>query len=296
MHDTKILNFARGQVWFRKDSTTYSGSIQGKSRPYVIISSDDGNATNSVVTVLPVTSQEQKSSLSINVPYEYSGHTNVVLCNQPMTVEKTSLDKYMYTLPRNLVNKIEDAFLLAHGISRTPTIELDELKDIIEQIAIQKVAEVQKASRVLNEEAILEIAAGLETVFTRNIKVPKETDDNIIGDPVVIGALAQFESAVQRNAQNRETKTDTQTSSINNETFNEPPTAPSNNPITPKPQERRKRCSYGNRKPHGYWTPERIKEFIHDKETLPLNEIMSKYDFKNSQQIIKAYYAYKDKV
>ena len=194
------------------------------------------------------------------------------------------------------MNKIEDAFLLAHGISRTPTVGLDELKHTIEQIAIQKVAEVQKTSRVLNEESILEIAAGLETIFSRNIKNPKDNGEKFVDTPEMMSALAQFESAIQRNAQARDSKTENQIPNIENETFNDSPITSSDAPIPPKTQERRKRGSYANRKPNGYWNPERIKKFIHDKETRPINEVISEYGFKDSQQVIKAYYAYKNKV
>lgn len=119
MHNSKPCTYCRGQVWMRKNYTNVNknSSIQEGSRPVLIISSDDGNATSPLVTTIPITS-ENKPDILINVRiYNESGERNTVLCNQICLTNKEDLISYQYTVPHKDMIRIDKGIMLSLGLN-----------------------------------------------------------------------------------------------------------------------------------------------------------------------------------
>ncbi len=121
MNDT--WKYLRGQVWMRNchSEDTPVGHVQTKNRPFLIISSDYGNQSSSLVTVVPITSAD-KSDVSINIPFYNMGtkETNYILCNQIETINKFDMNKYLFTLNPKIMIEVNDALRTVQELNYFP--------------------------------------------------------------------------------------------------------------------------------------------------------------------------------
>ena len=53
----KVNKFQRGQIWWYEDCNTFDDSVQGKTRPVIIISNNKANENSNNVTVIPCTTK-----------------------------------------------------------------------------------------------------------------------------------------------------------------------------------------------------------------------------------------------
>lgn len=143
------IKYVRGSVWQYKDPNknskfNRSDSVQGGDRPVIVISSDVGNATSPVVTVVPVSSQVGKD-LSINVKFKTDkGADNIALCNQIFTTSTSNLQGYKYIIDGSDMNKIESGILESLGMSKyihnyDCEYSFDQLKSVIDSLVATEV-------------------------------------------------------------------------------------------------------------------------------------------------------------
>lgn len=255
-------------------------SVQQGNRPAVIFSSDFGNRTNSTVIVLKITSCSEKGSKSVNVHYlDESGKSNVVLCNQITTVDKSDLLEYMYTLSDETMRKVETAHQLA-----TDTVpvkvddKIDKIYKILEDLAVIKSNCLHDTSR--DEKFIAEIANELQKLYANMSKYHDSTVEELRNS---IPAINDSNAKIRMGLHNVGKSTESKSSSENNV-----------NDLSKGNRNSGKQSRV--RKPSGYWTDERIKEFVSDKDKLPLNDWMEKYKYTDRQTIMKAYYTYSSKL
>ena len=94
-----------------------AGSEQVGWRPALVFQNNVGNAYSPNVIVLPLTSKLKKTSQPTHVviPAEGTGlaRDSMVLCENPESVSKERLGKYLTTLPDKYMAKIAEAHLLA---------------------------------------------------------------------------------------------------------------------------------------------------------------------------------------
>ena len=89
-------------IWVARLPKRLDSHVQHGNRPVVVVSNDHYNATGSLVTVIPLTSQRGKFSLQSHV--YLSSHTegqkqlacdSIALCEHVMAVDKRQLTQYV---------------------------------------------------------------------------------------------------------------------------------------------------------------------------------------------------------
>ena len=90
------MKIARGQVYFYnslwgifgKDNVPSDllmrGSLERKGRPYIVISTNEGNKSSTTCNLLPIT-RRSKISIPSQVQFFYNGYYQVILTEQPIT-------------------------------------------------------------------------------------------------------------------------------------------------------------------------------------------------------------------
>lgn len=117
MENIALQKFKRGQVWWwNSPDTQVINGISFGTRPVLIISNDVFNATSSVVTVAPLTTQDKRPFKTHVEFFDYKGVKSTVMLEQIRTISKDDLTDYMGTLPESKIEEINNAILCALGI------------------------------------------------------------------------------------------------------------------------------------------------------------------------------------
>ena len=66
--------------------------------------------------------------------------------------------------------------------------------------------------------------------------------------------------------------------------------------VTDEPTEIKEDAKPKTKRPKGFWTEEKMMEFIHDKEKMPLSELKKKWEIEKSPTVYQMYYTYKKKL
>lgn len=101
----------RGEVWLANLDPTVGGEIQ-KTRPVVVVSNDTNNQYNSVVTVLPITSNvERVFTFEVYIPKAMANlpKDSKAKADQIRTLDKSRLVKRLGTLPQSIVVLVDAA-------------------------------------------------------------------------------------------------------------------------------------------------------------------------------------------
>lgn len=104
-----------GEVYMMRFEGT--GSEQSGWRPALVFQNNIGNTYSPNVILLPLTSKLKKSNqpTHVVVPAEGTGlaKDSMVLCENPVSVSKDKLGRYLTTLPDEYMSRIAEAHLLA---------------------------------------------------------------------------------------------------------------------------------------------------------------------------------------
>lgn len=111
-----ILRICRGQVWWVTTETVNQGSKQNKNRPWLIVSNDVCNDKSPVLTAVPLTTAD-KGNYPFHVIVNNFGTTNLILCEQITSIEKSQCECYMYSVSAEVMSKVNSAILLQLGMS-----------------------------------------------------------------------------------------------------------------------------------------------------------------------------------
>lgn len=108
---SEIITPKRMDIWYAKLPMDRRTSVQGGSRPVLIISNDICNENSPVVTVVPLTTQFKHLGQPTHVILKLSdGTQSMLLAEQIMTVEKRLLDrKIEHYQDCGTIRKIETA-------------------------------------------------------------------------------------------------------------------------------------------------------------------------------------------
>lgn len=86
------------------------GSEQGGIRPAVVIQNNTGNRHSPTTIVALVTSSRTKKSLPTHVPVHNGfSRPSIVLLEQIRTISLDRLERYLFTLNRSDMNRIDEA-------------------------------------------------------------------------------------------------------------------------------------------------------------------------------------------
>lgn len=114
----------RMEVWFARLPFREHSSIQGGSRPVLIVSNDICNRRSPVVTVIPMTTVMKHTDMPTHVPLTIiPGRESMLLTEQITSLQKTRLVSKMGTVEDEAIEKIEKAICIQVGIGE----ENDEL-------------------------------------------------------------------------------------------------------------------------------------------------------------------------
>lgn len=104
----------RGSVWWVELPTDYSTRVEGGPRPCVVISSDEYSRTSTTVVVCPLTTHLDSFILH---PKVFINKIGQVLCNQPMTIDKSQLQDYKGYLTEVEMSAVNAALTKCLGLS-----------------------------------------------------------------------------------------------------------------------------------------------------------------------------------
>lgn len=156
---SKILMFKRGQVWMVSEPESVSNAKVDAhvgticfTRPYVIISSDDVCAKESIVQGYPLTHTITRpdGGIVFSEPAP-STEKSLILVNQLTPIESKNLIAYMYTLSSTLMDKIDKLTAERMGIPTTNA----KIKEMTEKIRnLEKELESRQSTQSIISENI----------------------------------------------------------------------------------------------------------------------------------------------
>ena len=266
--------YRRGQVWYRKvdseDNT--KSSIQKGNRPVIIMSDDRSNETNSFVSVIPLTT-EKKPMIPINVKVTSpTGVKQVALCNQLYPINKLDLENYMYTLSVSTMINVERGMMIAYGLSEyLNNLEMfssfNKLQSVIEDIVQKRVDEILKSRDNITVDTINSYVDNLikgsnPTKESSGSRIPS-CHTVPLSNPEPLPDKFDVGTDIMRNA-------------LKNMTVEK-----KSSPTVSKTAGRKT----------SRWTIDVCKQYIHDRDKLSPEEMIDKYNLKDSSSIAK-YYSY----
>lgn len=107
--------YYRGEIFYIRNDSEYSGNVQGGGRPAVIISNDIGNNAGPVLEIVYLTTQEKKP-LPTHVKINSSKYPSTVLCEQIDTVNKDKVGDYIGQCSMAEMKRIDAALAVSIGI------------------------------------------------------------------------------------------------------------------------------------------------------------------------------------
>lgn len=185
--------FYRGEIFYIRNESEYSGNVQGGGRPAVIISNDIGNNAAPILEVVYLTTQEKKP-LPTHVKINSSKYPSTVLCEQIDTVNKDKVGDYIGQCSMAEMKKIDAALAVSIGIGINiksndlvkkwaeaaneavkpdekepePIAEKVEMPDIETQLEIAKITAERDVYKRLYEDAMALIKRDRENFWMLN--------------------------------------------------------------------------------------------------------------------------------
>ena len=108
----------RGDIYYA-DLSPVIGSEQGGQRPVLILQNDTGNKFSPTVIVAAITSQTDKVRLPTHIKIEAKDNglmrKSVVLLEQVRTIDKSRLEQYVGSLPKDVMEQVDDALRVSFG-------------------------------------------------------------------------------------------------------------------------------------------------------------------------------------
>ena len=105
MFNSECNKFKRGQIWWIQRGEVV-GHVIDKTRPMIIVSSDELNACNTTLIVVPVTSQK-RSKTPVYVEFSFDRINETALCNQITTVSVDQAGEYFGSVSDEIMNQIK---------------------------------------------------------------------------------------------------------------------------------------------------------------------------------------------
>lgn len=290
----------RGMVfWFNPDKVykeqmefespkgkRYKTSIQHGNRPWLVVSNNEGNNSARTCNVIPITTEQNKTEIPVHVRFEFEGIPQLILVEQPRTVDIAALGEYMCTVSDEVMEQVEKAQAIQFAIRPSITyldITLDKVTDYLRNLVSYILQEKQvlierQESLTINgggavpmsniEDAALQLGEMIEDLV--GVSKPEKPVEAPKPQPAHGSQIEKFN---QRLAKSQQIKQQEQ-----------PKTQPTA-VVEENTTQKRKRNS---------WTEESRKAYLVDCEKMTPQEIMVKYNFKSVQSVFQTKYACKN--
>ena len=108
----------RGDI-FEVDLGEYEGHIQGGYRPCVVVQNNVGNKYSPVTIVYPLTTKvnsKKKIPTHVIIKSIETDKPSMILCEQPMTINKSQLKRYRGTLGLKDIEEMNKATIISLGL------------------------------------------------------------------------------------------------------------------------------------------------------------------------------------
>lgn len=102
----------RGEMWYYNFGTEFDGSVEGKVRPCVVISNNNGNKFGTTALVCPITTRGKEALKSWQVYFKYGNRDQIILCEQIRCVNIAKLNSYMGTLTKQQLAELDKALMI----------------------------------------------------------------------------------------------------------------------------------------------------------------------------------------
>lgn len=163
------------------DGTKYHDYIMYGNRPWVVVSCEENNVRNQMVTVVPMSTGKAFTSRYnyAHVDIFFAGKDTCVMCEQLRTINAIELKDYISTLDDSVMDKIEDAIMFQTGIKNkikfgdeNTKSALEKIEHIIEGIIRTKINEVvtERTPQKDIEDAVVRLSDSIESMFQDKVK------------------------------------------------------------------------------------------------------------------------------
>ena len=139
--------YLRGQIWYAKFPYDYKKEGRGDSvvRPVLILSNNALNKDKNKVLVAPFTKQELDET-PLHMPFHFNRNRSILLVDNMKTVMKEDFEGYEFTLSEGVMEKVDDAVLMAVGLKEIPDVGMKDF-DIDEEEEEEDLSEYYNMSR-----------------------------------------------------------------------------------------------------------------------------------------------------
>lgn len=334
---------ARGQVFYynpiwgiygkgKEPKTTYqnNGSLEFKTRPYLVISTDKGNFSSTTCNIIPITTRDD-IAIPSQVKFVYNGRNQVILTEQITTCNFRDLGEYCYTVSEEILAKVQKGMYIQFGLNlRTPEVTMEELVTKLEAVVDKVIENAKRKAQAVTipQDTLDNLAIKLGSAVEDLVNIP----EHVVAVPETASKFAERENPMgdgSRAATNVEPKSKTavvneepkpvvqNTPKVSHtpnysgmspiEKFNArynraKDTQASKAPVVKdtKPQESKTPTSSDastDKKPRKQpWDIERQKQFLADCDKLTPDELMEKYEFKTKKDVYNHKYLIKNRL
>ena len=290
----------RGMVfWFNPDKVykgqmefegfkgkRYKTSIQHGNRPWLVVSNNEGNNSARTCNVVPITTEQGKTEIPVHVRFEFEGIPQLILVEQPRTVDIAALGEYMCTVSDEVLEQVEKAQAIQFAIRPSVTyldITLDKvtthLKNLVAYILQEKQVLIERQEELITngggavpmsniEDAALQLGEMIEDLV--GVSKPEKPAEVFKPQPAHGSQIEKFNQRLAKSQQiKQQEQPKTQPTAVGEE-------------IT---TQKRKRNS---------WTEESRRAYLADCDKMTPQEVMTKYGFKSVQSVFQTKYACKN--
>lgn len=290
----------RGMVfWFNPDKVykeqmefegfkgkRYKTSIQHGNRPWLVVSNNEGNNSARTCNVVPITTEQGKTEIPVHVRFEFEGIPQLILVEQPRTVDIAALGEYMCTVSDEVLEQVEKAQAIQFAIRPSVTyldITLDKvtthLKNLVAYILQEKQVLIERQESLITngggavpmsniEDAALQLGEMIEDLV--GVSKPEKPAEVFKPQPAHGSQIEKFNQRLVKSQQiKQQEQPKTQPTAVGEE-------------IT---TQKRKRNS---------WTEESRRAYLADCDKMTPQEVMTKYGFKSVQSVFQTKYACKN--
>lgn len=180
--------FRRGQVWYVDDNYVPIGSIQGKSRPYLVVSNDACNRFSPVIHMAPITSQMKKLSQPTHVQFfnPRRKQNNWILLEQAMpksVPDIADISDYQYTLSADVMKEVDKALAIQFAL-KSFGVDISDFETMLDMIIEQKIAQIQDATQSLLDARMAKYVNALLDRVSNASKIPEPSA--YTPDPIIL--------------------------------------------------------------------------------------------------------------
>lgn len=170
------IRFQRGQVWYVDDNYIAQGSIQGKSRPYLVVSNDTCNRFSPVIHMAPLTTQPKKDQPThVKIFNPRTQKDNWVLCEQAMPKSVphiVNISDYWFTLSKETMDEVNRALAIQFAL-KSFGVDVSDFETMLDMIVEQKIAQIQDATQSLLDARMSKYVDGLMDRVANAGKIPE---------------------------------------------------------------------------------------------------------------------------